>query len=201
VPHSWLRIASWTRDQLVDAGALVYYNIIKDLAHVAGVFEVADWLTIDPRAERFRPLLNDEFSDAFLGSLVYGLDLPNHRLSPFAMMQHKDQATRAFTPLPLSILSGEDYVASCGEPQPGVSNLPPKVDRYRTTAGVLPLADYNRRAREFTPQICTDKYRYLCETWVKYNASSPLADELYRLEQSQSRNLKGRGTGTTEGAS
>ena len=41
----------------------------KDLAHVAGVFEVEDWLEIDPRAERFRPLLNDEYSNTFLGEL------------------------------------------------------------------------------------------------------------------------------------
>ena len=68
----WLRIAGWTRDQMIDAGALTYYNIIKDLAHVAGVFEVEDWLEIDPRAERFRPLLNDEFSNQMLGSLVVG---------------------------------------------------------------------------------------------------------------------------------
>jgi len=189
----WQRIAGWTRDQLIDAGALVYYSVIKDLAHVAGVFEVEDWLTIDQRAERFRPLLNDEFSDAFLGSLVHALDLPNHQLSPFAMMQHKDQANRVFTPLPLSILGGEEYVASCGELQSGRSNLPAKIDRYRTTAGVLTLAEYNRRAQEFTPRACTDEYRFLCETWVKYNHGSPRADELYRLEQNQSRNLKGAG--------
>jgi hypothetical protein len=46
----WLRIAGWTRDQMLDAGAFTYYSIIKDLAHVAGVFEVDDWLTIDRRA-------------------------------------------------------------------------------------------------------------------------------------------------------
>lgn len=194
----WTRIAGWTRDQMMDAGSLVYFSIIKDLAHVAGVFEVEDWLTIDPRADRFRPLLNDEFSDAFLGSLVYALDLPNNRQSPFTMMQHKDQATRVYTPLPLSVLAGEEYVASCGGLQPGTTCLPPKVDRYRTTAGVLTLADYNRRVREFTPEACTDKYRFLCETWVKYNYRSPLADELYRLEQSQSRNLQDRGARSNE---
>ena len=36
----WLRIAGWTRDQMIDAGALTYFDIIKDLAHVAGVYEV-----------------------------------------------------------------------------------------------------------------------------------------------------------------
>jgi hypothetical protein len=189
----WLRIAGWSRDQMIDAGALTYYNIIKDLAHVAGVFEVEDWLAIDPRAERFRPLLNDEFSNQILGSLVVGLDLPGHRQSPYQMMQYSDGASRVYTPLPYSVLAGEEYVPGVGPIQSGASHLDPKEDRYRTTAGVLTLAEYNRRAREFVPRACRDKYRFLCETWVKYNYDTPLADELYRLEQCDSRNMKDKG--------
>jgi hypothetical protein len=60
---------------------------------------------------------------------------------------------------------------------------------------VLTLDEYNRRAREFTPRLCQDKYRFLCETWVKYNYTSPLADELYRLEQRESRSMKDKGAG------
>jgi hypothetical protein len=191
----WLRIAGWSRDQMIDAGALTYYNIIKDLAHVAGVFEVDDWLTIDPRAERFRPLLNDDFSNQLLGSLVVGMDLPGHRQSPYQMMQYSDGASRVYTPLPYSVLAGEDYVPGVGPIQKGASHLDPKVDRYRTTAGVLTLDEYNRRAREFTPEACQDKYRFLCETWVKYNYRTPLAGELYRLEQRSSRTQKDRGAG------
>lgn len=189
----WRRIAGWTRDQMIDAGALTYYSIIKDLAHVAGVFEVEDWLTIDPRADRFRPLFNDEFSDQLLGSLVVGLDLPSNGRSPYSMMQYSDRPANVYTPLPYSVLAGEDYAPGVGPPQPGVTHLEPKVDRYRTTAGVLTLEEYNRRAREFTPVLCEDRYRYLCETWVKYNYRTPRADELYRLEQRYSRNLGGRG--------
>jgi hypothetical protein len=191
----WRRIAGWTRDQMIDAGALIYYNVIKDLAHVAGVFEVEDWLTIDPRAERFRPLLNDEFSNQLLGSLVVGLDLPGSRRSPYSMMQYSDAPAKVFTPLPYSVLAGDDYVPRCGPPQLGTSHLDPKVDRYRTTAGVLTLAEYNRRAREFTPTLCQDQYRHLCETWVKYNYRTPQADELYRLEQRHSRTVKDKGAG------
>jgi len=191
----WLRIAGWTRDQMLDAGALTYYNIIKDLAHVAGVFAVEDWLTIDARAERFRPLFNDELSDQLLGSLVVGHDLPGHRQSPYTMMQHSDRPVRAYTPLPYSVLAGDDYVASCGEPQSGTSHLDPKIDRYRTTQGVLTLEEYNRRARDFTPELCGDQYRFLCETWVKYHYRTPLAQDLYRLEQRQSRTLQGKGAG------
>jgi len=191
----WLRIAGWTRDQMIDAGALTYYNIIKDLAHVAGVFEVKDWLEIDPRAERFRPLLNDEFSNQILGSLVVGLDLPNHRQSPYQMMQYSDGASRVYTPLPYSVLAGDPYVPGVGPIQNGASHLDPKEDRYRTTAGVLTLEEYNRRAREFKPALCEDRYRFLCETWVKYNYRTPLADDLYRLEQRQSRTMKDKGAG------
>lgn len=35
-----------------------------------GVYEVEDWIKIDERANRFRPLLNDEFGHDFLGELV-----------------------------------------------------------------------------------------------------------------------------------
>jgi hypothetical protein len=191
----WLRIAGWTRDQMLDAGALTYYNIIKDLAHVAGVFAVEDWLTIDPRAERFRPLFNDELSDQLLGSLVVGHDLPGQRQSPYTMMQYSDRPVRTYTPLPYSVLAGDEYVASCGEPQSGTSHLVPKIDRYRTTQGVLTIDEYNRRARAFTPELCQDKYRFLCETWVKYHHRTPLAQDLYRLEQRQSRTLQGKGAG------
>lgn len=194
----WMRMAGWSRDQLLDAGALTYFAVCKDLAHVAGTFEVEDWLEIDPRAERFRPLLNDEYSNAFLGELVAGLTLPNQQISPFAMMQHSDRATRLFTSIPYAILAGEDYAPTVGPILRGSSNLDPKVDRYQTSKGVLTLADYNREARGAAPESCDDRYRFLCETWVKYNGETPLADELYRVEQRRSRTLKDSGIGRGE---
>ena len=67
----WRRIAGWTRDQMIDAGAITYFSIIKDLAHVAGVYDVSDWMMVDERAERFRPLFNDEYSrDALVGLCI-----------------------------------------------------------------------------------------------------------------------------------
>ena len=36
----WRRVAGWSRDQMIDAGAITYFSIIKDLAHVAGVYDV-----------------------------------------------------------------------------------------------------------------------------------------------------------------
>lgn len=189
----WMRMAGWTRDQMLDAGALVYSAVAKDLAHVAGVYDVEDWMTIDPRAERFRPLFTDEYSNAVLSELVGLLSLPNQQYSHFTMMQHSDAPTRMMTPIPYSILAGDDYVATSGPPQPGLSNLDPKIDRYRTTRGILSLKEYNKLARKNKPEICSDKYRFLCDTWVKYNAHTELANELYRVEQKNSRNLKGLG--------
>lgn len=185
----WERMAEWSRDQLFDAGALTYFTVVKDLAHVVGVFDPADWLEIDPRAERFRPLLNDEYANAVLGELVGSLSLPSQAISPFSMMQYSDRNTRTFTPLPLSVLSGEDYVATSGPIQPGGSTLDAKIDRYRTSRGVLGIDEYNQMASEHRPPLFDDRYRFLCETWVKYNADTPLAKELYCEEQRLSRSL------------
>jgi hypothetical protein len=72
--------------------------------------------------------------------------------------------------------------------------LPPKVDRYNTTRGVIGLAEYNRLSRDTRPPVLEPQYRHLCETWVKYHAGTPEADKLYSLEQSHSRLLKGKGS-------
>ncbi len=191
----WKRIAGWTRDQMIDAGALTYFAICKDLAHVAGVYEHEDWMLIDERAERFRPLLNDEFSRDCLGELVGLLTHPSQRCNEYTMMQHGDGPTRMYTPIPYSILDGDGYTPSSGPVYPGASNLPPKEDRYRTSQGILTLAEYNRQVREFQPMA--QKYRHLDETWVKFNYDTPLADEMYKLEQARSRKLEGRGAGLT----
>jgi hypothetical protein len=191
----WKRFASYTRDQMMDAGALIYYSIVKDLAHVAGVYESDDWMLIDERAERFRPLLNDEYGANLLGALLVPLTMPSNQCNEYTMMQHADAPKRLYTPLSYSVLRDRDYVPTVGGLRPGASHLPPKLDRYRTTQGVLDSAEYNRRVAAFTPESCTEKYRFLDETWVKYNYTSPLADELYKIDQAASRKLVGQGAG------
>ncbi|MDB6001732.1 MAG: hypothetical protein JWP52_3431 [Rhizobacter sp.] len=195
----WIRMAGWTREQLLDAGALVYFAIVKDLAHVAGVFEVEDWLEIDPRAERFRPLLNDEYGGTALGELVGSITLPSQQTTPFGMMQHNNGPRRTLTPIPLSVLAGEDYVPSVGPIQRGTSSLDAKVDRYTTSRGRLTLAEYNRLAQAHVPVECEDRFRFLCETWVKYNAHTEQADELYKVTQRKSRTLANRGAAGEQG--
>jgi hypothetical protein len=179
---------------MLDAGAIVYFAIIKDLAHIAGVYEVDDWMKIDARAERFRPLLNDEFSRDAIGELVGFVSHPSQRAMEYTMAQHSNQPTRMFTSIPYSVLIGDPYTCSSGPLYPGITNLPEKKDAYRTTRGILNLAEYNKLSRESVPPLLADKYRFLCDTWVKYNAGTPLADELYILEQCKSRNLKGKGS-------
>ena len=34
----WAVMSSWTRDQQLDAGALVYYAVVKEMAHIAGTY-------------------------------------------------------------------------------------------------------------------------------------------------------------------
>ncbi len=191
----WHVMAGWTRDQQLDAGALTYSGVIREFALIAGVYDPADWMLIDERAERFRPLLNDEYGNLFLGELVGYISSPSQRMQGYAMMQHTDQPTKALSYFPYSMLGDGDYTRSVGPMRAGASNLPTKNDRYRTTQGVLSLAEYMRRARDFVPEACREPYRFLCADWVKYHYDTPLADALFKIEQQGSRLLKDRGAG------
>lgn len=190
----WTRMADWTREQLMDAGALVYFSIVKEFAHIAGVYEVDDWMQIDPRAERFRTLLNDEFANVFMGELLGHLSLPAQQRSPFVMTYLADRNAAMLSPIPYSILRDHDHTETCGPIQQGACRLDAKVDRYRTTRGILNLAEYNEACRQFVPEEHQEDYRYLCETWVKYHGETELAQDLYKLAQRHSRTLVGRGT-------
>lgn len=192
----WKRIAGWSRDQMIDAGALTYFAIFKDIAHIAGTYEMEDWMHIDERAQRFRPLLNDEFSRDCLGELLIPMTNPSQRLHDYAMGQHSDAPTRMFSHIPYAILDGEAYTVSSGPVFPGSTCLPPKVDRYRTTRETMTLAEYNAAVRAYRPE--NHKYRFLDETWLKHHYDGPLADEMYRADQAKSRKLVGKGAGLSK---
>ena len=192
----WMKIAGWSRDQMMDAGAITYFAICKDLAHVAGVYDPEDWMKVDERAERFRPLLNDEYSRDVLGELCVALN-PSQKLQEYAMMQHANKNARLYQLIPYSILAGEPYTATVGEVYPGITYLDAKKDAYTTTKGKVGFEEYNRLSREAVPTNASGKYRYLCDTWLKYNYESPLANELYKAEQRNSRTLKGKGAALT----
>jgi hypothetical protein len=195
----WKRVSTWSRDQMMDAGAIVYFSMIKDFAHIAGVYEHDDWMKIDERADRFRPLLNDEFGRDFLGEMVGLVDLPSQHLGGHAMMQHNNQPVRYISHLPFTVVDGAGQ-AMPREIAPGVSSQPDKEGGYTTTVGKLALADYNARAQAFRPAQMERRFALLNDTWIKWNAGDPLADELYRLEQAGSRMIKDRGAGLTADA-
>lgn len=190
----WMKIAGWSRDQMLDAGAITYFAICKDLAHVAGVYDPDDWMKVDERAERFRPLLNDEYSRDVLTELCLGIN-PTQKTMEYSMMQHANKNSRLYSLIPYAILSGEPYTASVGGLYPGTSYLPAKKDVYTTTRGKMGFEEYNRLSREFVPTACLPKYTHLCDSWVKYNYESPLVQEAYRHEQRNSRRLKDKGAG------
>ena len=108
-----------------------------------------------------------------------------------------DKPTKALSYFPYSMLADGDFTCGVGPLRAGHSHLPQKNDRYRTSQGVLSLAEYMQRAREFVPDACKAPYRFLCADWVKYHYDTPLADELFRLEQRHSRLLKDKGAGLT----
>jgi hypothetical protein len=190
----WERFAAYEREQLMDAGALTYFAIIRDFAHVAGVYEHNDWFTIDERANRFRALLNDEYGNEILGALFVPLSLNSHQWNEYQMMRHSGLPKRTYSPLPYTLLNSDDYVGTVGDTIfPGVTCLPEKLDRYWTTRGTMTAAELNAATRSFTPRIATEEMRYLDDAWVKYNYTSEQADELYRIDQAASRLLKGKG--------
>ena len=190
----WRRIAGWSRDQMIDAGAITYFSIIKDLAHVAGVYDVDDWMMVDERAERFRPLFNDEYSRDALVGLCIGAH-PSHRLNEYTMMQHSNQPQRLYSLIPYSILQGEDYTASSGPIYPG-RQLP-------ATEGRPLQHDARRdRARRIQPPVAREPPagRSIRNTGISARPGSNITPERrsrtnsIRLEQSHSRLLKGKGS-------
>lgn len=192
----WKRVAGWSRDEMMDSGALVYFSLIKDFAHVAGVYEHDDWMTIDERADRFRPLLNDEFGRDFLGEMVGLVDLPSQHQPAHVMMQHNNQSARYITHIPFTVCDGHGAIMG-NDIAPGVTSHASKLDSYTTSEGVLTLAGYNARAKACRPAQMAPGLRGLNDTWIKWNPTDPRVDQLYRLEQRLSRNLKDKGVGLT----
>jgi hypothetical protein len=193
----WTQMAGWSRDQQMDAGALNYFAVAKELAHIAGCYEMEDWMMIDNRAERFRPLLNDEYGNLFLGELVGMITQPSQMAHGYTMAQHTDRPTKGLSFIPYSILKEEPYTFGVGPIRGGITNLSTKVDRYRTSKGLMTQKQLNDECLSFKMTCCEEKYRLLCADWVKYHFDTDLADELFKIEQMHSRNLKDCGAGLT----
>ena len=191
----WKRIATWTREQMIDAGALVYSSVAKDFAHLAGTYRQTDWFEIDDRAQRFRPLLNDEYGRDGLAEMVGLLGFPHQKANEYTMARYSGLNQNMLTGIPYTVLTDDDFARTAGSALSGSSSLPSKTGLWTTSAGRLDLDDYNNRARGFTPAVLADGNRYLDEEWIKRNYPTDRADALYQLAQRGSRNLEGRGAG------
>ena len=196
----WERMATWTRDQMIDAGAMMYAGVAKDLFHVGGIYDPQDWFTIDARAQRFKPLLNDEYARDFLAELLGFVSLPSQQGSPYSMSKWADQPGDMWSPVPYSVLVDEEFTLSSGACHEGWTSLDAKQEPYLTTRGKLGLNDYNALTRDFVPQSCQLPFRFLDDAWVRDNAESELADKSYKLEQRHSRNLRDCGAGVSREA-
>lgn len=191
----WRNVATWSRDQMMDAGAIIYFSIIRELAHIAGTYDPEDWLTVDPRAARFRVLFNDEFGREMLGELVGYLTNSSQQTHEYFMMQHNDQPRRYLSALPYALLDRDDWLPRIGPVQKGTSHHPAKADVFQTSAGRISAADYNAKAQASQPIVADPASRNFCDSWAKYHADDADVNALYKRTQERSRNLAGKGAG------
>jgi hypothetical protein len=164
----WKMMAGWTREQMIDAGLLVYSGVLKDLAHFAGVYEQDDWFTIDERAQRFKPLFNDEYGGSLIAEIVGYVSMQSQQWSEHRMAKYSDARGEMWTPIPYSVLVDDEWTSTVGPMRPGTTSLPPKTAPYTTTRGKLSLEECNRLAREFRP-TGWDQRHYDDDTFVKHH--------------------------------
>jgi len=190
----WKMMAGWSRDQMIDAGLLVYYGVIKDLAHYAGVYEQDDWFTVDERVQRFKPLFNDEYGNSLIAETVGLISMTSQNWSEYHMARYSDATGEMWTPVPYSVLTDDEWTSTVGPMRPGTTSLPPKTAGYTTTRGKLDQDEANRLAKEFRPSWWNLRH-YDDDNWIKHHADDPRAHELYRSAQQSSITLRDRGAG------
>jgi len=194
----WKRMAGWTREQMIDAGLLVYYSVPKDLAHIAGVYDTNDWMQVEERVQRLRPLFNDEYGGMAIAELVGYISLSSQQESAYTMSKWSGARSDMWSKIPYSVLADDNFTASVGPIRGGSTALPPKTGKYTTTRGKLTQDEANALARGFTPSTIEGNFRFYDDQWVKYNAGTPEADALYKATQANSYQLKDKGSSLTE---
>ncbi|MBO0813389.1 MAG: hypothetical protein J2P23_15290, partial [Microlunatus sp.] len=168
----WQTMAGWTRTQMLEAGLLVYSGVGREFAHIAGVYEQADWWEVDDQARRFYPLLNDEYGNAIIGELVGLLSLSSQQWSPHHIERFRGGRSEMWTPIPYSVLADDDWTSTVGPMSTGGTDLPPKTGMWQTTQGKLTLEECNRRAREFRPANWDLRW-YDDDVFLKSNPEDP----------------------------
>jgi hypothetical protein len=175
----WRMMAGWSRDQMVDAGLLVYYATQKDLAHVAGVYEQDDWFLVEDRVQRFKPLMNDEYGGALIAEIVGLVSMSSQQRSEHHMAKFSDARGEMWTPIPYSVLSDDEWTSTVGPIRGGSTSLPAKTGPYTTTRGKLTQDECNRLAREFSSPAY-DLRHFDDDTWAKFHPDDPRAERLQR---------------------
>jgi hypothetical protein len=193
----WKMMAGWTREQMIDAGLLVYYGVCKDLAHFAGVYDQDEWFTIDERAQRFKPLFNDEYGNGNIAEIVGYVSLQSQNLSEYHMAKFSDARGEMWTPIPYSVLADDEWTSTMGPYRNGTTSLPEKTGPYTTTRGKLSMEECNTLAKEFQP-AAWDLRHYDDDTFVKFHPDDPRAHEVYRAAQASSATLQDKGAGVTQ---
>jgi hypothetical protein len=190
----WQVFAGYTREQMLDAGALVYFAAVRDLAKIAGIYSQEEWWSIDERTQRFKGLMNDEYGRDSLTELIALLTLPSQQDNDYVMGRHSDGPQHMESRIPYSVLADDDFTATIGPPQKRWSSLAPKAGTWVTTQGRLTEEQLNPAARAAVLPLEDPALRYLDDVWIKWHADDPRADELYRVAQRGS-SIDGRGAG------
>jgi hypothetical protein len=191
----WKIFASWSREQMIDAGALTYFALPRELAHVAGIYDQEEWWTLDERVQRFKPLMNDEYARDALGELVGLISLPTQQAHDYVMARHSDANKHMLSLVPYSVLVDDELTRTSGPIGRGSTSLPAKTGLWTTSRGKLGQEELNELARSFRPKVLQEPYRFLDDEWVKSHYEDERADELYRLAQEGSRTLEKTGAG------
>jgi len=173
----WRLMAGWTREQMVDAGTLVYYAGVKELAHFAGVYEQEDWFLIEPRAATFKPLMNDEYGGSLIAEIVGLVSLSSQQRGPSHMARYSNERGEMWTPIPYSVLADDAWTASVGPILGGETTLAPKTARWTTTQGKLTQEECNAAARAFSSRAHELRF-YDDDAWRKFNPGDPRNAEL-----------------------
>lgn len=197
----WLRIAQWSREEMLEAGALVYSSSIKDIAHIAGTYNQEDWFTLDERAHELKPIMNDEFARDFLTALLSN-QAWNQLENEYYMSRYEPQDKQngsVYSLVPMAVLNDHEYTRRADPDgwDRGVSNLPDKEAKYTTSRGKLDYDELQEASEEHDPWFQKEPWVNYDDRWVKYNYDSEEADELYRRTQQNSRFLEGQGASLT----
>jgi hypothetical protein len=164
----WKMMAGWSREQMIDAGLLVYAAVIKDVAHFAGVYEQDDWFLVDERTQLFRPLMNDEYGNSAIAELVGLISLSSQDRGPHRMARYSREPSEMWSSIPYSVLADDDWTAGVGPIGPGSTSLPAKTAKWTTTQGKLTQDECNAAAKAFHSAKYDLRY-YDDDVWAKNN--------------------------------